>query len=121
MTPTPISPKQGQRRATSSGNCPTDIKPAVSSSKVQEPGDECDDVSTKYVSETCSKVATDHQGPILKLGRYCSKVATEVGYTEANAVEVLSVLDTRISPNLIYQDAVPGLRITPLTPAHKSV
>lgn len=36
-------------------------------------------------------------------------------------MEVVSVLDMRAAPNLIHQDPVRGLKITPLAPAHKSM
>lgn len=57
----------------------------------------------------------------MKKVHYNYKVAARMGFTEADAVEVLSVLNTGAVFKITHQDSFLGLRITPLAPAHKSI
>lgn len=54
------------------------------------------------------------QDLVLKAGRLNYKAADWVGFMSINALKVLTVLDTRAAPNVIHQDAFPGLWVTPL-------
>lgn len=120
-TRTAKGPTKGQCRATGSGKRPPDLGDCVSSSKVPHAGDGDDDIATKFLLDTCSKFATQHRDPVLNVGRFSNKVTARVSFTKADALEVLSVLDTEAVPNFIHQDAVSGLRITPQAPGYKSM
>lgn len=85
-------------------------------SYLEEPSsrDNCDELVRKCLKGTGVKLAEKLQDHALKTFWFNDIVAARVGFTSADALNVLTVLDTEPAPNFIHRDAFPGLKITPL-------